>query len=180
MSQNITGKSLMQEVLHFYPGAQRALFRKYHIGGCNSCGFRPDETLASVCSRNGSLPIEDVLKKIQQSHDEDKQILIEPTDLAKRLDEGEDIKLVDIRSREEFEAVHIDGSIMLTQTLMQEILGTWDNNQRFVMIDHQGKKGLDAAAYYLGHGMPNANALRGGIDAWSIEVDSSIRRYTLS
>ena len=180
MSQNITGKSLMQEVLHFYPGAQRALFRKYHIGGCNSCGFRPDETLASVCSRNGSLPIEDVLKKIQQSHDEDKQILIEPTDLAKRLDEGEDIKLVDIRSREEFEAVHIDGSIMLTQPLMQEILGTWDNNQRFVMIDHQGKKGLDAAAYYLGHGMPNANALRGGIDAWSIEVDSSIRRYTLS
>jgi rhodanese-related sulfurtransferase len=180
MSQNITGKSLMQEVLHFYPGAQRALFRKYHIGGCNSCGFRPDETLASVCSRNGSLPIEDVLKKIQQSHDEDKQILIEPNDLAKRLAEGEDIKLVDIRSREEFEAVHIDGSIMLTQPLMQEILGTWDNNQRFVMIDHQGKKGLDAAAYYLGHGMPNANALRGGIDAWSIEVDSSIRRYTLS
>lgn len=180
MSQNITGKSLMQEVLHFYPGAQRALFRKYHIGGCNSCGFRPDETLASVCSRNGSLPIEDVLKKIQQSHDEDKQILIKPTDLAKRLAEGEDIKLVDIRSREEFEAVHIDGSIMLTQPLMQEILGTWDNNQRFVMIDHQGKKGLDAAAYYLGHGMPNANALRGGIDAWSIEVDSSIRRYTLS
>lgn len=170
----------MQEVLHFYPGSQRTLFRKYHIGGCSSCGFSPDETLANVCNRNGDLPVDDVLKIIQQSHDEDKQILIEPTDLAKRLAEGEDIKLVDIRSREEFEAVHIDGSIMLTQPLMQEILGTWDNNQRFVMIDHQGKKGLDAAAYYLGHGMPNANALRGGIDAWSIEVDSSIRRYTLS
>lgn len=180
MSQNITGKSLMQEVLHFYPGAQRALFRKYHIGGCSSCGFRPDETLDSVCDRNGSLSVEDVLKKIQQSHDEDNQILIEPTDLAKCLAGGEDIKLVDIRSREEFEAVHIDGSIMLTQPLMQEILGTWDNNQRFVIIDHQGKKGLDAAAYYLGHGMPNANALRGGIDAWAVEVDSSIRRYTLS
>lgn len=170
----------MQEVLHFYPGSQRTLFRKYHIGGCSSCGFSPDETLANVCNRNGDLPVDDVLKIIQQSHDEDKQILIEPTDLAKRLAEGEDIKLVDIRSREEFEAVHIDGSIMLTQPLMQEILGTWDNNQRFVMIDHQGKKGLDAAAYYLGHGMPNANALRGGIDAWSVEVDSSIRRYTLS
>ena len=180
MSPNITGKSLMQEVLHVYPGAQRALFRKYHIGGCSSCGFRPDETLASVCERNGSLSVEDVLKKVQQSHDEDNQMLIEPTDLAKSLAEGEDIKLVDIRSREEFEAVHIDGSIMLTQPLMQEILGSWDNNQRFVMIDHQGKKGLDAAAYYLGHGMPNANALRGGIDAWSVEVDASIRRYTLN
>ncbi|MED5453689.1 MAG: rhodanese-like domain-containing protein [Verrucomicrobiota bacterium] len=180
MSQKIKGESLMKEVLHFYPGAQRALFRKYHIGGCNSCGFRPDETLANVCKRNGSLIVDDVIEKIQQSHAEDKQILIEPTDLASRLENGEDIRLVDIRSREEFEAVQIKGSLLLTQPLMQEILGNWDNDQRFVMIDHQGKKGLDAAAYYLGHGMPNANALRGGIDAWSLEVDSSIRRYTLN
>jgi len=180
MSQNITGNSLMQEVLHFYPGSQRTLFRKYHIGGCSSCGFSPDETLANVCNRNGDLPVDDVLKIIQQSHDEDKQILIEPIDLQVHLSNNEDIKLVDIRSREEFEAVHIDGSKLLTQPLMQEILGKWDNNQRFVMIDHVGKKALDAAAYYLGHGMPNAHALRGGIDAWSVEVDSSIRRYTLS
>ena len=36
----------MAELLEAYPGAQRALFRNYHIGGCSSCGFRPDETLA--------------------------------------------------------------------------------------------------------------------------------------
>ena len=105
---------------------------------------------------------------------------MEPIDLAIRLKDGEYIRLVDFRAREEFEAVHIDGSVLLTQPLMQEILGSWDNDQRFVMIDHQGKKGLDAAAYYLGHGMPNVHALRGGIDAWSLEVNPSIRRYTLS
>ena len=96
------------------------------------------------------------------------------------LKNGENLRLVDIRTREEYEAVHIEGSILLTQSLMQEILGSWNNNQRFVIIDHQGKKGLDAAAYYLGHGMPNVHALRGGIDAWALEVDSTIRRYTLS
>ncbi len=170
----------MQEVLQIFPGAQRALFRKYHIGGCNSCGFRPDETLAGVCERNGDLPVGEVLEKIQQSHDEDALILLEPADLAKRLANDENIRLVDIRSREEFEAVHIKDAVLLTQPLMQEILGSWDNDQRFVIIDHQGQKGLDAAAYYLGHGMPNVHALRGGIDAWSLEVDSSIRRYTLS
>ena len=180
MSENITVESLMKEVLQVYPGAQRALFRKYHIGGCSSCGFRPDETLAGVCGRNGELPVADVLEQIKQSHSEDAFVLMEPTDLAKRLKDGENIRLVDIRAREEFEAVHIDGSVLLTQPLMQEILGSWDNDQRFVMIDHQGKKGLDAAAYYLGHGMPNVHALRGGIDAWSLEVNPSIRRYTLS
>ena len=180
MNDTITGDSSMQEVLQIFPGAQRALFRKYHIGGCNSCGFRPDETLAGVCERNGDLPVGEVLEKIQQSHDEDALILLEPADLAKRLANGENIRLVDIRSREEFEAVHIKDAVLLTQPLMQEILGSWDNDQRFVIIDHQGQKGLDAAAYYLGHGMPNVHALRGGIDAWSLEVDSSIRRYTLS
>jgi rhodanese-related sulfurtransferase len=50
----------------------------------------------------------------------------------------------------------------------------------FVIVDHQGNKSLDAAAYYLGHGMPNVHALRGGIDAWSLEVDSAVRRYTLN
>ena len=180
MSETITGDSRMQEVLQVFPGAQRALFRKYHIGGCSSCGFQPDETLAGICERNGDLPVADVLEQIRQSHEEDARILIEPNDLAKRLEADEDIRLVDIRSREEFEAAHLDGSVLLTQPLMQEILGTWDNDQRFVVIDHQGKKGLDAAAYYLGHGMPNVHALRGGIDAWSLEVDPAIRRYTLN
>jgi rhodanese-related sulfurtransferase len=170
----------MQAVLQVFPGAQRALFRKYHIGGCSSCGFQPEETLAGVCERNGELPVADVLEQIRQSHEEDARILIEPTDLAKRRKAGNDVRVVDIRSREEFEAVQIDGSQLLTQELMQEILGSWDNDQLFVIVDHQGKKSLDAAAYYLGHGMPNVHALRGGIDAWSLEVDSAVRRYTLN
>ena len=180
MSETITGDSPMQAVLQVFPGAQRALFRKYHIGGCSSCGFQPEETLARVCERNGDLPVADVLEQIRQSHEEDARILIEPSDLAKRRGNGADVRVVDIRSREEFEAVHIDGSQLLTQDLMQEILGSWDNDQFFVMVDHQGNKSLDAAAYYLGHGMPNVHALRGGIDAWSLEVDSAVRRYTLN
>ncbi len=180
MSETITGDSPMQAVLHIFPGSQRALFRKYHIGGCSSCGFQPEETLAEVCERNGNLPIANVLEQIRQSHEEDARILIEPSDLTKRRDNGEDVRVVDIRSREEFEAVHIDGSKLLTQELMQEILGSWDNEQLFVIVDHLGGKCLDAAAYYLGHGMPNVRALRGGIDAWSLEVDSAVRRYTLN
>ena len=36
---SITPQSSMGEVLEEFPGAQRALFRRYHIGGCSSCGF---------------------------------------------------------------------------------------------------------------------------------------------
>jgi rhodanese-related sulfurtransferase len=48
-----------------------------------------------------------------------------------------------------------------------------------VIVDHQGKQGLDAAAYFLGHGVQNVRCLRRGIDAWSQEVDPKIRRYRL-
>jgi hypothetical protein len=61
----------MRELLQHYPGAQRALFRRYHIGGCSSCGFQPDETLAGVCARNNSLPVGEVVEHIQASHEAD-------------------------------------------------------------------------------------------------------------
>jgi rhodanese-related sulfurtransferase len=46
-------------------------------------------------------------------------------------------------------------------------------------VDHQGLRAMDAAAYFLGHGFAQARALRGGIDAWSQEVDALVPRYHL-
>jgi rhodanese-related sulfurtransferase len=48
-----------------------------------------------------------------------------------------------------------------------------------VLVDHQGARTLDAAAYFAGHGFANVRGLRGGIDAWSLEVDPSLPRYTI-
>jgi hypothetical protein len=36
LMMNINAQSPMREVLENFPGAQRALFRRYHIGGCSS------------------------------------------------------------------------------------------------------------------------------------------------
>ncbi len=169
----------MREVLEAFPGAQRALFRRYHIGGCSSCGFGPDETLAQVCARNGNLDVDEVLRHIQFSHELDAKILISPKDLAELLQRETSVKLVDVRSREEFEAVHIEGSILLSQAVMQQLMGSGSNSNPIVVIDHAGKNGLDAAAYFMGHGLQNVRCLRGGIDAWAQEVDTKMRRYRL-
>jgi rhodanese-related sulfurtransferase len=60
---------------------------------------------------------------------------------------------------------------------MQEILAEGTNTRAIVLIDHQGKQALDAAAYFIGHGLQNVRCLRGGIDAWAQEVDPKVRRY---
>jgi rhodanese-related sulfurtransferase len=169
----------MRDVLEQFPGAQRALFRRYHIGGCSSCGFSPDETLAGVCARNGGLDVNEVLAHIQSSHEQDAKILISPKELAEARKDDKNLRIVDVRSREEFEAVHIEGSTLLSQDVMRQIMGDGSNTKPLVVVDHQGKNGLDAAAYFIGHGLQNVRCLRGGIDAWAQEVDTEMRRYRL-
>lgn len=169
----------MREVLEQFPGAQRALFRRYHIGGCSSCGFQPTETLEELCRRNQDLDVQEVLAHIASSHEQDGKILITPQELADLRQKDESIKLLDVRSREEFDAVRIEGSLLMSQATVKEIMGQWPRNQRFIVIDHQGKHGLDAAAYFLGHGFENVRCLRGGIDAWSREVDVNLPQYRL-
>jgi rhodanese-related sulfurtransferase len=169
----------MRELLQHFPGAQRALFRRYHIGGCSSCGFQPDETLAGVCARNNSLPVSEVVEHIMASHEADLKMQLAPAELAAALKNDPEAKLVDIRTREEFDAVHIESAIFFTQELMQEILMKWDRRALLAIIDHQGARSMDAAAYFAGHGFENVRAVRGGIDAWSEEVDSNLPRYEL-
>jgi len=179
LTETIEPQSTMQELLAAFPGAQRALFRRYHIGGCSQCGFQPTETLEQVCERNGGLNVDEVLEHIRTSHEQDAKILIEPKELAEWLKRDKTVRLLDVRSREEFEAVHIEGSILMSQPLTQELMAEGTNSRPLVVVDHQGKQGLDAAAYFMGHGLTNVRCLRGGIDAWSREVDTGMRRYRL-
>jgi rhodanese-related sulfurtransferase len=177
MSQTITPDSSMSELLQSYPGAQRALFAKYHIGGCKSCGFSPNETVGQVCERNEENPVE-VIAHVQASHDADQKIQISPQDLA-QLIEQDGVRLLDARTREEHDAVKLPGSMLLTQDVVQEVFNTWDREETIVIYDHQGSRSLDAAAYFIGHGFAATKCLAGGIDAYSEQVDASLPRYRL-
>jgi rhodanese-related sulfurtransferase len=169
----------MRELLEQFPGGQRALFRKYHIGGCSSCGFSSEETLAEVCVRNENLNVDEVLEHIIASDAADRAMQIEPRELAARITAGEEIYLLDVRTREEFDAVKLPGAHLFTQELMQEILSSWSRQNLLVVYDHEGPRSMDAAAYFQGHGFENVKSLRGGIDAWSAEVDPKLPRYHL-
>jgi rhodanese-related sulfurtransferase len=169
----------MQDVLAAYPGARRALFRKYHIGGCSSCGFAPDETLAQLCGRNGNLDVDEVVAHIQSAAEADKQLEIAPQDVAARRARGEKVRLLDLRTREEWEAVHLPGAEFVTQELIQRLMGQEGQEGLLVFYDHSGASSIDAAAYFSGHGFSNAKFMRGGIDAWSQDVDPGIPRYKL-
>ena len=168
----------MHDLLEAMPGARRALFAKYHIGGCSSCGFSPNETLAAVCLRNENLDATEVVAYLEASAEQDAKMQISPEELSAMLAGGQPLRLLDVRSREEHEAVNLPGSEMMTQEVLQKLFGE-DKEQRIVVYCHHGVRSLDSAAYLIGHGMSNVQSLAGGIDAWSCEVDQSLPRYRL-
>ena len=169
----------MSEVLELYPGAQRALFRRYHIGGCSSCSFRPEETLAELCQRNNGLAVGEVIEHLQTSQAQDDALLISPRDLWQLLKQNEPVHLLDIRTRPEWEAVRIEGAVRMSQETMQVILTQWPRHELVVIYDHTGARSLDAAAYFSGQGFSQVRCLRGGIDAWAAEIDPKLPRYRI-
>ena len=177
MTATIDPQTSMGELLSLFPGAQRALFRSYHIGGCSSCGFNPAETLAQVCARNNNLNADEVAQTILTAHEADEKMRIAPTEAAELVKTGK-ARLIDVRSREEWDATHIEGSTFFTQELMHS-LGGLPKDELLVFVCHHGVKSMDAAAYFLGHGLENVRVLRGGIDAWSCDVDANLPRYEL-
>lgn len=176
---SVHAESTMAQVLEAFPGARRALFRKYHIGGCQSCGFEPEETLAQLCERNGGLAVQELIGEIQAGHQQDQAMELSPADLDARRKNGDTMRLLDIRTSEEFDAVRIDGAEFVNQELIQQLMGTVGKDDLIVFYDHTGGQSLDAAAYFVGHGFTNAKYLSGGIDAWAREVDTNMRRYRL-
>lgn len=164
----------MAEIMGCLPGGKRALFAKYHLGGCSSCAFSDEETLADLCSRSG-LVAEEVLMHLLASHEHDKAMWISPLEVSKS--QG-DFLWIDMRTREEFEGVPLAGASFSNQELQQTLFAE-PPEKPILLFDHSGQDVLDHVAWFRGHGLDQTFGLLGGIDQWAAEIDSSIRRYRL-
>ena len=173
--KDLSGGWTMQQVTTIFPSAQRALFQKYHVGGCSSCGFQPTDTLASVAMNHG-LDVNQVIEHIKRSEEMERDLEITPRETAELLKAGK-IKLLDVRTPDEYAIARIEGSLLADQSVAQEIMQTWPKDTAIVTICHHGVRSLDAAAYLRGHGFANTRSMMGGIDAWATQIDSAIARY---
>lgn len=171
---DLTTDSPMSLILETLPGARRAIFARYHLGGCQSCAFSNEETLAALAARS-EVPAEEMLDHLLASHAHDSAMWMEPAVAKEKLGE---MRLIDLRTREEHEAVVIPGSEFFTQELQQQLFAG-DSQTKILLYDHTGRNALDQVAWFRGHGLNETYALLGGIDAWSREIDPTIQRYRL-
>ena len=130
--KDLSGAWIMQQVTTVFPSAQRALFQKYHVGGCSSCGFQPTDSLATVAGNHG-LDVNEVVEFIKSSQDMEKDIEITAKETAELLKQGK-IKLLDVRTPEEYAIARVAGSALTDQALAQEIIQTWTKETAIVKM----------------------------------------------
>ncbi len=92
-------------------------------------------------------------------------------------EDSESVALLDVREPEEVEHCRIEGSIHIALGELPESYRQLDPNQTLVVYCHHGPRGLMATRWLESKGFREVYNLEGGIDLWSLMVDSTVARY---
>ena len=104
-------------------------------------------------------------------------IQISAHNLQKKLQNENNLLLLDVREQHEFEFSHIEGSQHIPLSQIPQRIAEIDSSQGCVAICHHGIRSQQAAAFLVNTGFTNIYNLSGGIDAWSVDCDATILRY---
>ena len=104
-------------------------------------------------------------------------IEITPGEVRERITEGKAFLFIDVREKWEHDTAHIPGSTLIPLREIPEHVGRFEDASEIVLFCHHGMRSLDAAAWLRSQGVAGAWSMAGGIDRWSVEIDSTIPRY---
>jgi rhodanese-related sulfurtransferase len=101
---------------------------------------------------------------------------VSPQEVVELVKNGQ-VTLIDVRTPQEFAIARIEGSRLVDEALLREILEKWPKDKPIVTICHHGIRSLDAAVYLRRQGFTKTRSMHGGTDLWSQIVDPNVPRY---
>lgn len=107
----------------------------------------------------------------------DNNLEITPADVKKAIDRGDKMLLIDVREPWEFDLSRIEGAKLIPMGTIPANLQGLDTGDPVICYCHHGMRSLDVAAWLRGQGIETAKSMAGGIDRWSMEIDSKVPRY---
>ena len=103
---------------------------------------------------------------------------ISATDLKKRLDAGDDIQLIDVRQPDENAFAKIAGAKLIPLGDVMKRMNEIDETRETVIHCKMGGRSARAIEMLRAAGFKgDLKNLKGGITAWSDEVDPSVPKY---
>ena len=165
------GESLIGRLLLFDALAMR--FRELKLRknpDCPMCGTHPTITklidYAEFCGVRG-----EEAPAPQTSVPE-----ITPRELKTRLDRGDDLYILDVREPHEYQICNLGGHLIPLGDLSKRA-SELDSSREIVAHCRSGKRSAEAVEFLQRAGFRKVLNLKGGILAWSDEVDPSVPKY---
>ncbi|MGH9863749.1 MAG: molybdopterin-synthase adenylyltransferase MoeB [Candidatus Acidiferrales bacterium] len=136
---------------------------------CPACGARPTITKLidyyEFCGIRG----EEAVPTVQVPE-------MEPVELKKRLEAGEDIFILDVREPHEYQICHLGGYLIPLGELPRRV-HELDSARTIVSHCRSGKRSAEAVDFLRKAGFRKVWNLKGGILAWSDQVDPRVPKY---
>ncbi len=85
--------------------------------------------------------------------------------------------LLDVRELQEWQFCRIEGARHLPMSQIQQRVGELDPTRETVVYCHHGVRSHMVAELLITKGFSRVASLTGGIEAWSVFIDSSVPRY---
>jgi molybdopterin/thiamine biosynthesis adenylyltransferase/rhodanese-related sulfurtransferase len=97
-------------------------------------------------------------------------------ELKQKMDAGEDINVLDVREPHEYEVANIGVKLVPLGELPRR-LAEFDQNENFAIHCKTGGRSAKAVKLLQDAGFENVYNVKGGITAWSEEIDPSVPKY---
>lgn len=102
---------------------------------------------------------------------------LDPAHVAERLRGPQPPLLLDVREPWEHRVASVEGAQLVPLNSLPAALSTLDPAREYVVMCHHGVRSLMGARFLRARGFARVANLRGGIAAWSEEVDPAVPQY---
>lgn len=139
---------------------------------CKICSAEPEITELIDYEAFCGVPVHDLeASKLPEEWE------ITALDLSEKIRAGAEFQLVDVREPHELEISNLEGATLIPLGSFAARMHELDSAEDIVLVCKSGTRSARALEMLAGAGFRKIWNLRGGINAWSEQVDPSIPRY---
>src|SRR6185369_12400477 len=87
------------------------------------------------------------------------------------------IRVIDVREPDEYQIAHVDGVPLFPLSTLPQKFTDLDPNQTLYIHCKSGVRSLKALKFLREQGFKYVKSVKGGINAWSDEIDHDVPKY---
>jgi len=135
---------------------------------CPACGEHPSITKLIDYQQFCGIPAQE--PKVTETE-------IEVTEVKAKLDRGDNFVLIDVREPHEYKIANIAGAKLVPLGEVAKHLDEFDKNADIVIHCKSGMRSAKACGIFRQAGFQHVRNMKGGILAWSSQIDPSVPKY---